>query len=141
MKTILKKIGSKIDKFFITFLSTFTSIKKYTLILESEGDFTDNIKAFYDYLIKNRINDYIKIIWFVHNPSEYPKINNVKFISRYKFINLQADFYIATSHIFVFSHPYWLTKWRKNQIVIHTTHSASQIKKDTSDPIKISDYV
>ena len=68
MKTILKKIGSKIDKFFITFLSTFTSIKKYTLILESEGDFTDNIKAFYDYLIKNRINDYIKIIWFVHNP-------------------------------------------------------------------------
>lgn len=141
MLIIINKISNCINCKIIDLFKMICVVKQEYIVLESEGDFTDNIKAFYDYLISNRINDYIKIIWFVHNPSEYPKTKNVMFVSRYKFINFKADYYIAVAHIFIFSHPYWLTKWKKDQIVIHTTHSASQIKKDTSDPIKISDYV
>lgn len=135
------KVIDYTNKLIVRVFRQFFGITKNRIVLESEGDFTDNIKAFYDYLLDNKINQQVEIIWFVHNPFEYPKVKNVKFVSRYGIINLAADYYIATAHIFIFSHPYWLTKWRKEQIVIHTTHSASQLKKDTSNPIKISDYV
>lgn len=104
-------------------------IKKNYMILESEGDFWDNARAFYEYLIENRYNEKYKIIWIVHEPKLYPKNKNVHFISRHSIgINLLADYYISRASCFLFTHPYWLKKWRKNQTVINLTHSSMMLK-------------
>lgn len=117
-------------------------VKKNLMVLESEGDYTDNIRVFYEYMISNHMNEKYQIVWMVHDPSQYPKAKNVHFVSRFGTkIHWKANYYIATAHFFVFSHPYWLRKWRKNQIVIHTTHSASQLKWTETHQEKIADYI
>ena len=99
--------------------------------MESEGDFTDNIRAFYDFMLDNQYNRQYKLIWIVHEPQKYTAPSNVVFISRYHLINFKADYYTTVAKFFLFSHPYWFKKRRKEQIVINTTHSAAQLKSPT----------
>lgn len=117
-------------------------IKKNYIVLESEGDYTDNIRVFYEYLIENGYNKKYRLIWIVHEPKKYKKEENVVFISRFnKIVNFKADYYVAVSKYFIFSHPYWLENWRKEQIVIGTTHSVSQLKESEVGGKKIVDYI
>lgn len=112
------------------------------IMLESEGDYTDNVKVFYDYLIEKKLNKNYKIIWVVHNPEKYEKRPNVLFISRYKkWVNWSSNYYAAVSKVFIFSHPYWLRNWKKDQIVINTSHSVAQLKNPSPPCHKIFDYV
>lgn len=112
------------------------------IVLESEGDYTDNIRTFYDYLLKNKCNEKYKIIWFVHDPKKYKKEKNVEFVSRFhKGVHFKANYYIAISKFFIFSHPYWLKEWRRAQIVINTSHSVARLKKSSFTKGKIFDYV
>ena len=110
------------------------------IVLESEGDYTDNVKVFYDYMINHNLNNKYKIIWMVHNPKKYKKENNVKFVSRWNPLNLAANYYVASAKYFIFSHPYWLKNWKKDQIVINTSHSIA-ILKYVSNKEKTFNYV
>lgn len=137
---ILDFTRNKMDQALINLMSVF-SVSNNRIVMESEGDYTDNIRALYEYMIENEYNNEFEIIWFVHNPRLYSKVKNVKFVSRFhRIVNIVADYYIATAKLFVFSHPYWLTNWRKNQIVVSTTHSAAQLKKMEPQKKKIVDY-
>lgn len=142
IKNTIRIICVPINKLSINFFRLLP-IKENYIILESQGDFTDNVKVFYDYLITNSYNKKYKLIWFVHNPKEYKKIENVRFISRFhNGIHIRANYYIGVSKFFVFSHPYWLENWRNNQIVINTTHSVAQLKNSSEfQKKKIFDYV
>lgn len=119
-----------------------------TIVLECESDMDDNPMAFFEYLLKIKWNETHTVVWIVKNV-DYCKSNhdyqNVKYISRYdkSFPNqVKFDYYIRTSKWFVFSHPYWLTNWRKRQAVICTTHSAAQLKQSGTQSLKhICDYV
>ncbi len=82
MNKIINKLRTIIDSILI-FLFRFLPVKSNYIVLESEGDYTDNIKVFYDYLLSKNINKEYKLIWFVHEPSSYQKIENVYFISRF----------------------------------------------------------
>ena len=146
VKVVLKKtlriIAKYLDTFLIFILKSFP-IDKHCIVLESEGDYTESIRVFYDFLLSNKLNEKYKIIWLVHSPKNYKNMHNVQFISRYHYcVNFKADFYLATAKFFIFSHPYWFRNWRKEQIVIHTTHSVAQLK-GVNNPIKekIFDYV
>lgn len=141
MKTLLLGIKMVLDKVFLS-LFRLLPIRNNYIVLESEGDYTDNIRVFYDHLIENKYNQKYKIIWIVHNPNLYKKEENVIFISRFhKGVNLIADYYAGVSKYFVFSHPYWLKNWRKEQIVIGTTHSVYQLKAAPKPLVRTVDYV
>ena len=126
-----------INKFLIFVFSIFP-IKNNKIILESQGDYCDNVRAFSDFL-NTQSNNAFHSIWLVQNPSKFKNKEQGTFVSRNEFcINFVADYHIATSKFFIFSHPYWLKRWRKEQIVINTTHSIAQLKasgKEWKKPI------
>lgn len=144
----IRKICSKI-RFFINliFLKIFQhiSLKENYIVLESEGDFTDNIRAFYDYMIENHINERYRLIWVVHTPRKFRKKiheKNVKFISRFhKGIHIKAMYYNAVSKWFVVSHFSWPLIWKPEQIVINADHGIYPMKKSSPVKRKCCDYV
>lgn len=144
----MQKVCSKIRSFMgLTFLKLFQclKLKENYIVLESEGDFTDNIRAFYDYLIENRINERYRLIWVVHTPRKFQnKIHdkNVRFISRFhKGIHIKAMYYNAVAKWFIVSHYSWPIIWKPEQIVISTCHSVFSLKKTTPLKRKCCDYV
>jgi len=47
-------------------------------------DFSDNARALFEYMLKNRCNDKYKLVWLVKDPSDfrrYDKVRNVSFLS------------------------------------------------------------
>lgn len=80
MFTLVKKSYTRmfktIDLFVIRLLRTLP-IKNFYIILESQGDYTDNIRTFYDYLLSVQATKKYKIIWIVHNPEQYKYHKNV----------------------------------------------------------------
>lgn len=126
----------------LIFLFRCFPVKKNKIILESEGDYTDNVRVFYDYLRSAGRYDF-DIIWLVQRPELYKKRYTGTFISRNEYhVNILADYHIATARYFIFSHPYWLKRWRKKQVVINTTHSVAQLKASTDNgQNKLYDYV
>ena len=113
---------------------TLLPLKKQNIVLESEGDFTDNIRVFYEYMLEHGYNHQYKLIWIVHEPEKYEKHENVEFVSRYGLFSFKANFYCAISRFFLFSHPYWFKKVRSEQVVINTTHSVAPTKNQKFIP-------
>lgn len=141
-KSIFRRISNIIGISVTYIIKSIVPLKNNYIVLESEGDFTDNVRVFYEYMIQNEFNNKYKLIWIVHEPQKYKKVNNVKFISRYSFLNLKMNYYCAISKFFIFSHPYWFKKNRKEQIVINTTHSVAQLKAPTANQKQIRfDYL
>ena len=77
MKHIIKKL-------LLLFFSIFKV--KNIIVLESHADYTDNARAFYEYLIENKYNEKYKIYWFVNNAKDFKdkEISNVRFFSIWK---------------------------------------------------------
>ena len=95
------------------------------LFFETEGDFADNGRALYDYLIKNDYNKKYRIIWSVKKKKRFvkKKAKNVRFISKEGILNsLIHLYYINRAKYFFFTHPYWLKKWKDGQTVINLWH-------------------
>ena len=106
-------------------------IKENWIVLHSLPDYSDNARVFYDYLIKENYNKDFKIIWLVKDPSKYKPEPNVVFARNDGDSNLplgKRDYYVSRAKWVVFTHRTPLGKWRKKQVFIHTTHSASQLK-------------
>lgn len=88
------------------FLSVLPKSKK-KIVFESNSDFCDNSRAFYEYLIQNNYNETYKLVWCVKNPeafSDYKK-KNVTFTSfRNKKFVLSYLYHIGTAKTVVYSH-------------------------------------
>lgn len=144
MRRVCSKIRSFID---LSLLKIFQHIKLKGnfIVLESEGDFTDNIRAFYDYLIENRINERYRLIWVVHTPRKFRNRiheKNVRFISRFhKGIHIKSMYYNAVSKWFIVSHYSWPIIWKPEQIVVSTCHGVHTLKKTIPVKRKCCDYV
>ena len=112
-------------------MSEFVSLRlplQDTLVLECESDMDDNPRAFYEYLLTVGWNRKHRIVWLVSNPSffmKYYRKKNVVFINRresHAFSRIRLNYYLSTAKYFVFSHPYWFVKRRKNQIIVNVWH-------------------
>ena len=44
-------------------------------------DFADNSRALFEYMLENGLNDKYELVWFVKDPSQYSRFNNVKNVS------------------------------------------------------------
>ena len=101
---------------------------KEQIVLECESDMDDNPRAFYEYLLEIGWNQKHRIVWIVRD-DDYCRqkygAKNVIFITREKrnLLNrIKVYYYLRTSWLFVFSHPYWYHKTRKKQIVANVWH-------------------
>ena len=95
------------------------------IFFESEGDFSENARAVYDYMRKNGYQKNHKLIWNVKNPGKYCKEKNVIFINRndrHLWNRMRWFYYMGRVKYFLFTHPYWLHEWKKNQVVINLAH-------------------
>ena len=86
-------------------------VKKNRLVFKNREnlDFTDNPRAFFDYLLKMGYNDRYEMIWLVSDPGKFRHLNykNVKFVTaenRYGWNSCRAYYYAATARYFFFSH-------------------------------------
>lgn len=94
--------------------------EKY-ILFESEIDFAENSRALYEYMISDpRYADY-HLVWNVKEPEKYPPHRNVVFITQNE-DSLRWNYYLNRCKYFIFTHPWWLTKWKKDQIVINSCH-------------------
>lgn len=140
-KKVIRYSFNKANEF-LRLIFSLLPIKNNYIIMESEGDFWDNARAFYEYLIENKYNEKYKIVWIVDDPKSYPRSQNVVFVSRHSLgINLKAYYYIARASCFLFTHPYWLKKWRKHQTVINLTHSSMMLKAGGKNISNCFDYM
>lgn len=96
-----------------------------TLFFETEGDFCDNGRAFYEFLIDNGYNNRYKIVWKVSDAKRFKKFQckNVMFLSDKGLLStLKMEYYIGRAKYLFFTHPWWLTEWKKDQVVINFCH-------------------
>ena len=75
---------SKIRNFIKKVMSIFKI--KNIIVFESNADYSDNSRAFYEYLIKNNYNEKYKIYWFVNDKNKFEnrKCKNVEFLTMWK---------------------------------------------------------
>ena len=145
---IVKKVVRKImitplEKIVYKFYKLIYSVDPNLIVFETEGDYWDNGRVFYEYLVENGYNDKYKIVWFVHEPEKYKKQKNVEFVSRFGYgINFKAQKVLAQGHCFLFTHPWWFINRREGQVVINLTHSTMQLKAGGSIDVSNSfDYI
>lgn len=124
IKKVILKIKFIIGKFFNLLIKNIVPIGN-VIFFESEGDFADNARALYEYLIEKGYNEKYRIVWNVKSKDSFKniKVKNVKFISaQNRTKNLQQQYYISRARYFFFTHPYWLKEWKKGQTVINLWH-------------------
>lgn len=122
------------------------------ILMESNPDFSDNTKAVFDELINRKINQNIKIMWFVKDESIFKDINikNVYFLQTNKniFTKMKYLYYNVFSKYIIDCNRY-IHKLNKNQFRIYLSHGGTlkradeYIKKcgETDYIVALSDYL
>lgn len=130
IKLVLKIMRSKIMDFINTISFYFFKIfpvDKKGIILESEGDFSDNAYALFDYMKNNGYLKKYRITWLVDNPHNFKDVNyvNTKFVSKkWGVLHLRTMYYLSTCKYYVYDHNCLLSKLTKKreQVVVYLTH-------------------
>ena len=106
-------------------------LNKNRLVLKNRQmqDFTDNTRAFFEYLIKNHYNEKYEIIWMVSRKRDFSHLHykNVKFVTaenRYGWNSCRAYYYGATAGYFFYTnHTADLNRYAcSGQTVINLWH-------------------
>lgn len=119
---------SNIKKIIINIMSIFKI--KNIIVFESNADYTDNSRAFYEYLIEKGYNTKYKIYWFVNDGKKFKnrECENVKFITMWKntinrsFFQWIKYFWICKNAKYLISSNRTLHKLNKKTITININH-------------------
>lgn len=119
------------DKF-RTFIKKVLSVFKIknVIVFESNADYSDNSRAFYEYLIENKYNNKYKIYWFVNNQKDFKdrECKNVKFLTMWKngtkksFLQWIKYFHIVKNAKYLISSNRQLHKLNNKTISININH-------------------
>ena len=130
MGKLISHIFRAID-FCVIKLCSLMPLREKTIVLRSIPDFSDNAHAFYDYMCREHGEEGYTLVWLVVDPSEYAD----RASKHRRFVRcegngllLKRDFYLAVAKYVIFTHSAPIRKWRRGQLFIGTTHSASQLK-------------
>ena len=130
--------------FYVVF--SFKRIDEKFILFQTEGDFWDNGRALYEYLINRHYNEKYVIIWLVNQPELYRRHikRNVLFIKSNSFCVKDIMFeslYLITSKYLFFTHRGFKQR-RKNQVVINLWHGSVPMKAMQKKPVlwKYFDY-
>ena len=128
MKARFRRLVRAVDYAFI-WLFSLLPVDRRCLVLQSTPDYSDSARAFYDYLIENGVNRDHRIVWLVKDPKGYAAPENVRFVANNADgLTLRRDYYLSVAKCAVFTHSAPIRRWRREQVFVHTTHSASQLK-------------
>nr|WP_294678256.1 CDP-glycerol glycerophosphotransferase family protein [uncultured Blautia sp.] len=93
------------------FTGKFIKVKKNRLVFKNreKQDYSDNPRAFFEYLIKKGYNEKYKIIWMVSDKKSFRdhKYKNVKFVTaenKYGWSSPACIYYATTAGCFFYSH-------------------------------------
>ena len=116
-------------------------VQKRTIVFHSVPDYSDNAHAFFDYMRREHGAEGYKLVWLVKDPSKFRAEKDVRFVkSEGRSLLLKRDYYLSVCKFAVFTHSAPIRYWRKNQVFIDMTHSASQLKGDdkrSKDTVRI----
>lgn len=108
-----RKIKISIEQLLLDVLYLFPY--KNTVLFESEGDFSDNTYALYDYLKKNGyFESKYRAVWLVDNVKT-GRDDCICIKKNTKFPNLKRLYYIATSRNYIYDHKNVLRDYRKRK--------------------------
>ena len=147
-------IKNKIRKNIQNIMSIFKI--KNIIVFESNADYSDNSRAFYEYLIENGYNKKYKIYWFVNNKNNFKdkQCENVKFVTMWKDGVRKTPyqwlkyFYIVKNAKFLISSNRQLHKLNKKTVSININHGTplkniknlNVVSKDVDFSIVASDF-
>lgn len=121
-----------------------TKTNEKTIIFQSHGDFWDNARALYEYMLKNGYGQKYKLIWFVSDPNKLTQYKNsdVKFIT-FPYHNKKEEmiftYYKNKAKYFFFTHPGgWIVPWKNDQTVINLSHGCGF--KKAKGNLKIGEF-
>ncbi len=147
-------IKNKIRKNIQNIMSIFKI--KNIIVFESNADYSDNSRAFYEYLIENGYNKQYKIYWFVNDKNNFKdkQCENVKFITIWKDGVRKTPyqwlkyFYIVKNAKFLISSNRQLHKLNKKTVSININHGTplkniknlNVVSKDVDFSVVASDF-
>lgn len=145
---------NKLKKILINLMSHFKI--KNVLIFESHADYSENSRAFYEYLIEKNYNKDYKIYWFVNDSKNFrdKEKENVKFITMWKnttkrsFIQWIKYFWICKNAKYMISSNRTLHKLNRKTITVNVNHGTplknvknlKVVPKDIDVILAASDY-
>ncbi len=153
---LLATSGKVIQKIFYKGVSVLESVLKscitklcpvrnHLLFFESEGDYTDNARALYEYMREKCADEKYLYVWKVTDAASFSRRYanpRTVFVDEKNFFHrIRLARYVASARLFFFTHPYWLKKWKPSQTVINLWHGCGYKKaKGTADIGKTFDY-
>ncbi len=123
IKNFIKYLFPRVFNLLFFILFRIFPIDKNLIVMESEGDFTDNSQALYKYMQKNGYLKKYKVVWLADHPEKL-KEKNIFAVYKYKNkLNLSLDYYLATCKYYIYDHNNVISKYRrKSQIVFNLWH-------------------
>lgn len=117
-----------IKKIIVNIMSIFKI--KNVIIFESNADYSDNSRAFYEYLIREKYNEKYKIYWFVNDSKKFREreCKNVRFITMWHnttkktFIQWIKYFWIVKNAKYLISSNRVLHRLNKKTVTININH-------------------
>lgn len=116
------------------------------IIFESHGDYCDNSRTLYEYMISKEMNKKYKMIWLVQEPERFSnyKIKNVIFIdvSNRKFLSkIKHFYYLAVAKYAFYSHRTPIRKLNRGEVFVNLWHGTGIKNPNFLDLGKNFDYV
>lgn len=140
----IKKIYASIKRYINRLVFSFgriLPINDNLIVLESEGDFSDNAEALFNYMDVNGYLKKYRIVWLVENPSNFNQLDyvNTVFVSKnYRYPYIKAMYYLATCKFYIYDHnnllQYEGLLKRPDQHIIYMSHGTAFKDGKNEDP-------
>ena len=141
------------DKSYNVFLHL--PINDKLIVMESEGDLSDNAYALYDYMRQHGYLKRYKVVWLVNDVKKCKYIGkksgfeNTKFVVKYPVgIEIDRSKYLATSKWYIYDHCNLMDCYKERRnTVIYLCHGSPGFKKGknssnaNSKPVCFADYI
>lgn len=126
LKIFIKKINNLINKYLYYFFCLFP-INNDLLLLESEGDLSDNSYALYEHMNEAGLLEKYKVVWFVDDVKKAKKkiFKNTDCVKKFPTsIQIKRSYYLATCRWNIYDHCNLIAelKKRKNQTLVYLSH-------------------
>ncbi len=103
----------------------FFPLNENRIIFESEGDFSDNAQALYQYMKDNNYLKKYRAVWLADDSKTLQDREQVIAVNKgYGQVSFKTSYYLATSKYYIYDHNNLLEKLRKrnNQRIVYLSH-------------------
>lgn len=118
-------ITDSINNLMFTIARSLFPVKNNRIVLESEGDYSDNGQALYFYMQKHGYLDLYEVIWLASNPSDLKKRYGLKACTKQtSSIHWTTNYYLATCKYYIYDHNnrFERIRKRKEQYILYLSH-------------------